>query len=94
VHSLPGLQAAQAAPPLPQSALAVPGRQTFPAQQPFGQLFASHLQLPLTHSCPDAQATHAAPSVPHSAFVVDFTQVVPLQHPVAQSAAAQYATHA
>ena len=95
MHSLPQLHAAQAAPPLPQSAFAVPGRQTpLTEQQPFGQLFASHLHLPPAHSCPTGHDTQAAPSEPHSAFVVVFTQVVPLQHPVAQSLALQYAAQA
>ena len=95
MHSLPALHATQAAPLAPQSALAVPAWQTpLASQQPVGQLFASHLHLPLTHSCPVGHDTQAAPSEPHSALVTDFTQVVPLQQPVAQSAGAQYATQA
>jgi hypothetical protein len=42
-------QLAQAAPPVPQAALVVPGRQVAPSQQPLGQLVASHLHMPPTH---------------------------------------------
>ena len=95
---MPTAQASQAAPPVPQIALVVPGWQTpFASQQPAGQLFASHKQLPppgpATHSCPAGQALQAAPSAPHSVFEVPARQLTPLQQPVAHSAGLQKATH-
>jgi hypothetical protein len=85
VHSLPALHATHAAPPVPQSALAVPGWQ-FPlaSQQPFGQVVALHPHAPFTHSVPVAHAIHAAPPVPQSAFMVPASHDVPAQHPVVQ----------
>ena len=95
MHSVPPLHAAQAAPAVPQSALAVPGWQTpAPSQQPFGQLMPSQTHWPPAHSCPAAQATQAAPSAPQFEFVAGFTQVVPLQQPVVQYDGSQNATHA
>ena len=49
-------QTAQAAPPVPQAPLAVPGWQTLLAQQPIGQEAALHTHAPLTHACPARQA--------------------------------------
>jgi hypothetical protein len=57
VHSLPALHAAHAAPPLPQSALAVPGSQTpLALQQPFGHVDALHLVHSVDTSPPDCAA--------------------------------------
>jgi hypothetical protein len=44
-----------------------------PSQQPFGQEFASHTQVPVLvlHSWPDAHPEHVAPPFPHDAAVCD-----------------------
>lgn len=50
--------ARQAPPSAPQAPNDVPGRQTFPSQQPVGQLLTSQMQLPLRQRCP---GPHAGP---------------------------------
>jgi len=58
----PAGQLAHALPPLPQTASALPGWQTFPAQQPDGHERGSHTHAPFRHCWPDP---HAAPA-PHT----------------------------
>jgi hypothetical protein len=61
----PGLQARQAAPPLPQALTELPGRHTPAAeQQPFGQVAALHGPPPSTGGAPEhAWLTHTWPII-------------------------------
>jgi hypothetical protein len=65
-------QVAHIAPPVPHAELEVPAWQTFPWQQPPGQLVelqvATH-DVPL-HTFPLPQVVHVAPPLPHAALVL------------------------
>ena len=60
----PLLQEAQAAPPVPQALLALPGWQVVFRQQPAGHDAALHAHTPLTHAWPCAQGG----PLPHAHF--------------------------
>jgi hypothetical protein len=102
LHSWPEAQAAHVAPPAPHEGVDsepysshVPDEP--PLQQPFGQVVASHLQLPLVVSqSPFAQLAHEAPPWPHSEADSDesATHVPPLQHPLGHEVASQTQTPA
>jgi hypothetical protein len=71
LHSWPAGHAAQVAPVVPHDpfdseAYASHVPPVPPTQQPFGQVLASHEQMPLVVSQrPLGQAAHAAPPLPH-----------------------------
>lgn len=84
-HVWGAVQATQAAPPLPQAVVVLPGWQVpLLSQQPFGQLLALHAQEPFAQVWPDAQVTQAAPPVPQCLLVL--VRQVPLlsQQPLGQ----------
>ncbi len=69
VHAWPVAQPLQAAPPVPQVAVAEVWHCPFESQQPFGQEAASHTQVPwVLHSWWVAQAVHEPPLAPQVVF--------------------------
>jgi hypothetical protein len=88
---------AQAAPPLPQALMRLPGWQVPPASQQPEQEVESQTHAPFRQCFPVAQPPHVAPLVPHSLFV-SFAYVTqlpvgpPLQQPDGQEVESQ--THA
>jgi hypothetical protein len=82
VSALVELQAVQVLPGSPHAAGAVPGLQTFPLQQPPGQLVASHThELPVLQRWPGRQAAPLPhlqlPPVQVSAVAVHAAQFIP-----------------
>jgi hypothetical protein len=78
------VQVTQVPPPLPQAWAVLPGWQMLPAQQPFGQLVAVHVQVPFWHWVPVGQLTQVTPPVPQACAVLPGLQVVPSQQPFGQ----------
>ena len=66
---------------MPHTWFVLPGWQTLPAQQPFGQLKAVHTHEPFWHVVPAGQATQVTPPVPHTWFVLPGWQVLFWQQP-------------
>jgi hypothetical protein len=79
------LQTLQVSPWVPQAEVEVPDWQVLPAQQPFGQLFASHgTHFPFWQFSFDLQVMQALPPLPQAASEVPGWQVVLLQQPFEQ----------
>jgi hypothetical protein len=92
LHVKAPLQTAHAAPAVPHAAFVLPGRQTFPEQQPVGQVpklhGAVHCRVVALHAVWPGegglftQSVHAPePAVPHAKSCVPATHVLPEQQP-------------
>jgi hypothetical protein len=92
---VPDAHATHACPPVPQSAVVLPGSQTLPLQQPVGHDVGLHTQTPEMHSWPPTQGdplphAHAPPAVHVSEVLPQLVHVCP---PVPHSAAVAGSTH-